>query len=126
MSNFTEGNYKSFKANADLSAKQYYIVKLDTDGVGIVLASAASDFVLGTLNSKPTSGMTGDVSLRSAAGTHKVVLGGTVSAVGGKLVADSAGKAVVSTNAGDHMIGYALQTGSAGDIIEYMPSADRV
>lgn len=126
MSNYTVGNNKSFKANADLSAKQFYIVKLDTDGVGVVLASAASDFVLGTLDNKPTSGMTASVSLRSSAGTHKVVLGGTVSAIGGKLVADSAGKAVVSTNAGDHMIGYALQTGSAGDIIEYMPSADRV
>lgn len=125
MSN-TDGSYKTFPANADLSAKQYFIVKLDTDGVGVVLASAASDFSLGTLENKPASGEGASVHMRNGAGTHKVVLGGSVSAVGGKLTADSAGKAVVTTNSGDHIIGYALQTGSAGDIIEYMPSADRV
>lgn len=126
MSTYTEGSMRSFPANADLSAKQYFIVKLDTDGIGIVLAAAASDFSLGTLDNKPASGEPGSVKLRSGSGTHKVVLGGTVSAVGAKLTADSAGKAVVTTNSGDHIIGYALKTGSAGDVIEYMPSADRV
>lgn len=122
----TFGPTKSFIAGADLSAKQYFIVKQDTDEGTVVLASAATDFLIGTLENKPLSGENASVLMRHGGATGKVKLGGTVSAVGAKLTADSDGKAVVTTNTGDQILGYALNTGVAGDIIEYMPAVDRV
>lgn len=125
MATFNTGRVKSKLAGADLSAKQYFIVKQDTADDTVVLASAASDFLLGVLQNAPKQGELASVAVRSGQGTFKVVCGGSVTR-GAKLTSDSNGKAVVTTNAGDHIIGYALQAGDASDVIEFMLSADRV
>lgn len=121
MSQYTEGQFKTFKAGANLSAKQYFIVKPDSTEGQVVLASAATDKILGTLDNKPLSGENAIVSMRHGGGTHKVKLGGTVNAVGLYLTADSAGKAVATTSAGNQVFGLSIETGVAEDVIEYMP-----
>lgn len=121
MSTQNYGPTKAYKAGADLSAKQYFIVKLDTDQDTVVLASAGTDFLIGTIENKPKANENASVLLRSGGATGKVVLGGSVSA-GNFLTADSAGKAVATTSGGDEILGRALKDGSAGDIIEYTPA----
>ena len=45
----------TFEAGGDLSAKQYFFVKLDSDQQ-VILATGATDKVLGILQNKPESG----------------------------------------------------------------------
>lgn len=58
----------SFSAGADLSAKQYYFVKLSAADT-VVACAAATDVPVGVLQNAPTSGQTADVML---AGVSKV------------------------------------------------------
>lgn len=107
---------KSFVCGAtSLATKQFYLVKQHTDGT-MILAAAATDKIVGVLNNKPAIGAAARVQLN---GTAKVVAGGTIS-VGAWVTADSAGKAVATTTAGDVVIGKFLGTAAAasGDIIE--------
>lgn len=118
MATTVDGSRKSaYKAAADYSAKQYYIVKLSADDEA-TLASAASDLLLGTICNKPKAGENVEVYGRWGGGTGKVICGGSVSR-GAFLTADSAGKAVATTTVGQEILGRALQAGDAGDIIEY-------
>lgn len=50
----------SLKAAADLSSKQYYFVKLDSNG-DAALCSAATDIPLGVLQNEPGNGETAEV-----------------------------------------------------------------
>lgn len=50
----------AFKAGADLSAKQYYFVKISAANTVIVCA-ATTDRPIGVLQNKPTSGQTAEV-----------------------------------------------------------------
>lgn len=122
MSKFVSGHL-SRKASADLSAKQFFIVKLDTNGE-VALASAATDAFIGVLQNKPKAGETAEIRLVNAEGTLKVVLGGTV-AKDAMVTADSAGKGVSTTTVGNYVLGMALEAGVAGDIIEVLPIAHR-
>jgi len=119
MSQSNYGPIKGFKAGADLSAKQFFIVKF-TAANTVGLASAATDVLLGTLRNKPEQNETAEVHLIGAGGTAKVKLGGSVTA-GNFLTADSAGKAVATTTTGNYVLGRALEDGDADDIIEFVP-----
>ncbi len=110
---------KSFVASADYSAKQYYIMKQTTSTTpyGIVLASAATDNVIGILQNEPNVGETGVVAI---IGTAKVIAGTPIS-IGEFIVADSNGKANTIQAAGEIVIGQALEEATAaGDIIEVL------
>jgi hypothetical protein len=120
MSTRVDGNRKSLKAAADYRLMQFHIMCMSTEGIA-TLATAASDFLIGTLENKPNINENADVFLRTAAGTGKVICGGSVS-LGASLTADSSGHAVTTTSAGNNVIGRALQAGDSGDIIEYLPS----
>lgn len=122
MSHYTEGGNRGFKTSTDLSTKQFYIVKLSS-GV-IVLSSAATDKHLGILMDKPTAKRTGDVRLRSAAGTGCVIAGGTI-AVGDALTSNASGQAIATVVAGDQVIGYALEAGVVNQIVEFLPSISK-
>ena len=111
------GSKRAFKANGDLSAKQYYILAADTVENQVVLANAQTVPIIGTLENAPVSGDVADVLLSSANGTRKVYCGGTI-AIGDYITADSSGKAITTTSAGDMVIGRALQVGAASKIIE--------
>lgn len=108
-------------AGADLSAKRYYIVKLDTAGA-IVLAAAATQNIVGVLQNKPQSGEAG---IYRFGGTTKVIAGGTI-AIGDWVTSDSAGKAVATTTDGDITIGRALESAVSGDIFEVQMSVQHL
>ena len=118
MATQVDGNYISAEAGADLSAKQYYICKLDTNGKA-VLAAAGTDEISGTLATVPQNA-NGVVSIKhiSASGTGKVIAGGSISK-GAYLTSDGNGKAVATTTAADRVFGRARTAAAAGDIFEY-------
>lgn len=100
-------------AGADLSAKQYYIVKLD-GSANYVLASAATDKLSGVLMNKPESGETALVYSR---GKAPVIAGGNI-AIGDRLTSDGSGKAIATTTEDNIVLGEALQAASANEIFE--------
>lgn len=78
------------KADADLSTKQYFLVKATAAG-GCALAGA-NDRVLGVLTNDPASGKAAAVQTH---GTARVVAGAAI-AVGDYVKSDAAGKAVAA------------------------------
>lgn len=114
------GGHINRPAGADLSAKQYYVVKLNTDGEAI-LSAAGSDAHVGVLQNKPVENQTADILGHHSNDTGKVKLGGNVTTRMAKLTATSDGTAVVTTTEDDVVFGLALELGSTGNFIEYMP-----
>jgi hypothetical protein len=116
MAQYNEFRERSFKAGADLSAKQYFFVKLDTTQNQVVLATSATA-VFGILKNAPKSGEVANVVMPQE-GTMKVVAAGVI-ALGAYVTSDSSGKAVSTTTNKDICMGIALQAAAAdGDIIE--------
>jgi hypothetical protein len=117
------GPSKTYKAGADFTAKLWRIVKQSADDT-VVLASAATDKVVGVIANKAKSGELVEVIRFNGGVTFKVVLGTGGATRGAFLVADANAAAVIATQqtAGQQptsmIIGRALQAGSAGDIIE--------
>lgn len=105
---------ESFEAAADLSAKRYYLAKLDANGKA-VLGAAAADRVKGPIYEPAVSGLAVAVAI---AGQPKVILGGTV-APGDRLTSDAAGKAIVTVTSGHYVFGEAIEAGVAGDIVQF-------
>jgi hypothetical protein len=110
---------KTFTSKADYRNMQFHCMKLSAEGE-VTLATAATDFLVGTLENKPNIGENGSVLLRSGGATGKVKLGGTVT-IGAFLTSDGSGHAVATTSLGDECIGRALAGGDSGDVVEYMP-----
>lgn len=106
------GEALPLKAAADLSAKQYYAVKVDSNRE-YALCSAGTDKIAGSLQNKPEAGQ---VALVYNRGTFPVKLGDTV-AIGDLLTADSNGAWVATTTSNDIVAAKATQAGSAGDVI---------
>lgn len=97
-------------ANADLSAKQYFAVAINSNG-RVALAGDGA-LITGILYNKP------DAQDKEAAvaisGRVKTEFGATVAA-GDEVAVDSAGKIVPSAT-GDHTIGVAIEGGASGEI----------
>lgn len=123
MSVTIDGGRKSFIADADLSAKRWYIMKFASAANEIGIASAATDLLVGTLNNKPKAGEGANITLRSGGVTGKVIAGATVSK-GDQITTDSAGKAIATTTAADQVLGIAVEDAVSGDLFEYMPSTN--
>lgn len=105
----------SINANADLSAKQYYILALsNSSGEARVAVAGVDDYLVGVLQNVPAAA--GRAAEVAVAGISKVVLGGSVTA-GDKITADSAGKGITNGSGDAYTIGKALASGSSGDII---------
>lgn len=123
MTTFRQGDYDSREAGADLSTKQYYVVKTDANGK-YVLAAAATDNIRGVLVNAPKSGETADVTNINGSGTFKVIAGGTITK-DALLTSDASGKAVAATQttAGSQptvrVFGRARAAAVSGDIVEY-------
>jgi len=102
-------------AGADLSAKQYNFVKLNSSGEAVVVA-AATDLPIGILQNAPTSGQEAEVLI---AGGSKLVLGGTVAAAGVvSTSAAGAGVAIVhGTDTTKYALGQAITGGASGEIV---------
>jgi len=105
-------------AGADLSAKQFYLVKMDTVAQQVVLGAAATDELIGILQNKPASGAAAEVANRSGDIT-KAAAGGAI-AIGDKISSDAAGKCVAVTGADDWIVGKALTACASGEIFSLL------
>ena len=109
------------QANADLSAKQFFGVKVDTSADRkVILANTGGEGIYGILQNKPTSGQAADVAL---VGVSKAAINGTVTR-GDLLMTDNTGQFVTATG-GNHAVAQALESGAAGTLITValMPGA---
>lgn len=114
----------AMQAGADLSAKQYYLVKMDTDEGDVVLAGANAK-VLGVLQNAPASGYAAQV--RTARGVSSKVVAGEEIAAGDLIQSDANGKAITATGAAQHICGVAVTGASAdGEIFEMILLDDYV
>lgn len=96
-------------AGADLSAKQFYAVKVASGKLALCGAGAQG---VGVLQDKPNAdGVAGNFAF---GGVSKIALGGTVTS-GQMLASDSAGKFVAAAS-GDIAMGIAITGGSSGEI----------
>lgn len=117
MATFQPDERGSFKAAADLSAKNYHALKLNTNG-DVVLATAGTDPIIGVLDGETKLGHTADVVFINGAGSFKVKAGAAIAA-GALITADASGKAVTATT-GDRAFGRALYAAVDGEIFECM------
>lgn len=115
---FNPSRRRTFLSTNDLSAKQFYLVGMDSAADNsIVLANAQTIQPIGVLLNAPVAGDTAEVAL--LAPTTFIIAGGTITK-NDKVTADSNGKAITTTTAADLVIGVALEAGVAGDRIEVM------
>jgi len=91
-------------AGADLSAKQWHAVKLNSTGV-VVLATADTDKAIGILINEPTSGQPCEI---VALGETKAAMAATV-AVGDSLTVNSTSQLKTTTTAGKKILAIALE-----------------
>ncbi|MGB3684953.1 MAG: hypothetical protein WA991_03910 [Ornithinimicrobium sp.] len=118
MASYVEGSYRSFEAGADLSDNAYQVVKTDADGKA-VLATAATDAIVGVIEKPSKAGETTSVAMISGAGTYKVKTGANV-AKDAYLTTNGSGLAISTTTSGNRVFGRALTAGTSGDVIEYV------
>lgn len=117
---FQPGERYSAKTAADLSAKQYYMAKLDSSG-NLVLAAAATDAIIGVIeDGGRLSGDNATVQMLNGTGTFKVKVGASNIAKDAYITSDASGSAVATTNAGDRVIGRAVRAATATSIMEYV------
>lgn len=108
---FEEGiEFQSEPCYGDLSAKQFYLVKLGS--TGIVVATAQGERVIGVLYNKPAA--TDRVAQVAVKGTARVIAGGTITK-GAILTTTAAGKAETASS-GDYVFGKARESAVDGDI----------
>jgi len=107
----------SFEAAADLSAKQFFAMQIDTAGK-INLGdggAAAPDVLIGVLQNKPKAGEAGQV---QSSGITKAVAGATVTA-GADLTSDSTGRFVAAITT-DIILGICLQGAAVGEVFSML------
>lgn len=117
MSQQNEGSAKGYVATAALL--EGYAVKIASGQV--VVATAATDKIIGVTQGKYAIGETASIKLRNGNGTVKVKLGGTV-AVGDRLTSAADGRLITTTTAANEVVGVALEAGVANDFIEAAPA----
>ncbi len=105
----------SLPANTDLSAKQYFIASLtNASGTAQVSVAGIDSTLIGVIqNDANAQGRACEVGV---SGITKVICGASVTA-GDKLTADTNGKAITLVSGDAKSLGYALTSGSSGDII---------
>lgn len=108
----------SMVAAADLSAKQYFIVKKNTTNNQVALCSVDGEIFIGVLQNKPVSGIAADVQM---SGVTKVECGETLAA-GDLWGTDNAGKAkkiertVTGADVGDYFGGEVIKGAASGEL----------
>ncbi len=108
---FEQPNFKitGLVAGADLSAKQYYAVKINSTSNEVILSGAAD--INGVLRNSPLSGENAEV---INSGIAPIIYGGTITA-GDSVEIDSDSKAIAYSSGA--IVGTALSSGVAGDIM---------
>lgn len=107
--------FYSGKANVDLSAAQYKLVKLSAADT-VDLCSGTGDIAIGVLNNKPKASAGAQVLI---GGVGKVIAGGTIAA-GDRIGTGATGLAVTKTADADWIIGVALTAAASGELVSYI------
>ena len=105
----------TLKAGADLSAKQYYFVKLNSSGNAVVCA-AATDIPVGVLQNNPVANQAAEIVV---IGLTKVSTDAAL-AIGNFIGTSSDGQAdakTVGTDTTEYVVGVAMVTSGAADTI---------
>lgn len=106
---------KSFTSTNDLSAAEYLIVAVDASNDNSVVAAASNTGpIVGVLQNKPKAGAAAVVRW---GGSSKVIAGGTITR-GDLVTSDSSGHAITTTTNKDVILGRALSSAVASDIVE--------
>lgn len=117
MSQYGEGTDDTFTVSENLTAKQYFLLKIGTSDGAALLNDTKGGYCVGVLQEK----IDGSSTVKSARvridGVTKISLGGNV-ARGGEIISDTAGKGIAADAADQFIIGHALESGVDGDIIE--------
>lgn len=122
MAHYVDGSSRGFAAGTALALGT--IVKSTTANVAVA-AAAATDVLLGTITETVAINKTANVRLRNASGTSNVLLAGTV-AIGDAITANASGLGITTVTAGNQIVGFALEAGVAGDVIEIMNATSKV
>lgn len=106
----------SLPASGDLSTKQYFAVKLDSNGR--VAVAGAGEAAIGILQTKPDT--LGDIcSVAVFKGQKLKAFAGNTITAGGAVTADASGELVPATT-GDYIYGYALGAAVDGDVFQFL------
>lgn len=100
----------AFKAGADLSAKQYYFVKLSAADT-VTVCAATTDKPIGVLQNKPTSGQTAEiccVGVTKVSGDADLALGDSIGTS-----ADGQAAAYTVADTTKYIVGTVLQDNAA-------------
>lgn len=111
----TVENYQAItvEAGADLSAKQYHFGVVAADAQVDAVSSAGGD-ADGVIMGKPDAA--GKACELAISGVAKVKVGTGGITAGNKVQANANGEAIAAAS-GDHVLGKALATGAAGEIV---------
>lgn len=115
MSSYVQPKIKAFVAGADLSAKQFHFVKLQS-GTNVTFSGAGEKAVGVLMNKDVKSG--DDAEVAHLGGGALVKLAGTVAA-GDSIASDANGAGVVA-GAATWAAGVAMEAGVAGDVISVL------
>ena len=100
-------------SSADLSAKQYYLVKIHTVAGQVAESTVTGEVVIGALQNKPTSGQAAEV---MQSGITPLVASAAISAGDKLMAAGTTGKVATATGSGKHIIGQALEAASGDGV----------
>lgn len=121
MATFSESSVKAFPAT--VAHVKGTAVKFS--GVNVVVATAATDAIIGVIDTPNDAGYNANVRLRSASGTAIGLAGGNIT-VGARVTATTGGELIVTTTAGNEVVGIALEAAADGGEFEFMPSISTV
>lgn len=114
MSSYHKSNMKTFKAGADLSAKQYHFMKIGTNDDEVIIAGAGQN-TIGVLMNAPVSGEPAEIAMPGGGALLK--LDEAVSALD-LLTATSSGQGEQVDAADEAVSAMAIEGGADGDVIE--------
>lgn len=98
----------SLVAAADLSAKQFCAVKIDTNGQAAV--AGAGEAGVGVLLNNPVAGQSASIQI---GGVAKAKAGATIAA--GAAVAANASGLLITATTGNYIVGFAKEAAASGD-----------
>jgi hypothetical protein len=100
----------TLKAGADLSAKQYFFVKIDANGDAVLAGNGQN--AIGILQNAPASGEAANIAV---AGVSKVIIGDTTSLDSGVVISsDANGKATLGVST-DFALAILIEDTTAND-----------
>lgn len=111
MSSFQKPVFGNATAAADLSAKQFYAVKITADNAVNVAGAADATAIL---MNKPLSGEIAELALNGGGGKVKLGSGGCSA---GNSLKSASGGLLVAASAGDRAIAIAEVDGLEGDVV---------